>query len=399
MAYDDIVIGSGLTALATVIGLEPKRKVLVLAGPEDGKLSFYDKAGLVPRSFHGYGGLGNYWHGVITSSARAPYASNLSADFGALFRYFYPRSEVERRVGTTSIFIPRRPIRPAIEWPKLVAQRGANLEFTHTSAERFELCSGGVAVRSSNHEHKATRLWIAAGTLHTPNLLAQSVCSSLKRAFVSDHVICYAGQLERRKYPHIAAPDIDRTPDGFWLNTFLDDDLSAMYTLKPARLSYRKLDYGIEQRAAFGLPTGSAVAKIARSSSLGLIAEALFNRYGLFPNSSTLNVYAQVLVKDAFLQGQEDAPLELIQSNVDKAIADLSPPWSELLRTRRPDLFLRGVHLHHSVNLDELSAQGICDDKMPVRIVDASVLNDIGAEHHTFYTMSRAYRLAREASA
>ncbi|MBP8235290.1 MAG: hypothetical protein KAY22_23620, partial [Rhizorhabdus sp.] len=63
--YDDIVIGSGLTALGTVLGLPAARRVLVIAGPQDGQLSHYQAGRPAPSSYLGFGGLGRYWHGVI----------------------------------------------------------------------------------------------------------------------------------------------------------------------------------------------------------------------------------------------------------------------------------------------------------------------------------------------
>ncbi|XIA64107.1 hypothetical protein ACFIOY_35100 [Bradyrhizobium sp. TZ2] len=79
-------------------------------------------------------------------------------------------------------------------------------------------------------------------------------------------------------------------------------------------------------------------------------------------------------------------------------MAGLSIPWRELLKTRRPDLFLRGIHLHHSIDLDALNASGLESDRSTVRVVDASAIGRIGPEHHSFYTMARAYRLSRRAS-
>lgn len=57
-AFDDIVIGSGLTALGTVLGLPAGRRILVLAGEASGRFSHYDARGAVPCAFDGMGGLG-----------------------------------------------------------------------------------------------------------------------------------------------------------------------------------------------------------------------------------------------------------------------------------------------------------------------------------------------------
>lgn len=399
MAFDDIVIGSGLTAIATVIGLAPSRKILVLGGPKLGTIQYYNDKRTVPRSYLGFGGLGNYWHGVIATAACVPYAMEANGEIQTLFRYFYPNSSAEGRIGEPWLFVPRQPIRPAREWPKLSSKRGSNLKIEHLNADRFELGDGGVTVFTSQNTFRARRLWIAAGTLHTPPFLEASLATKVRRSFVSDHMICYAGQLDRTRNPHISAPMVNRTADGYWLRTFLDERLSAVFMPKPARFDYRTLDYGIEQRMAFGLPTGSAISKIIRSYSLGLVSEGLFNRYGIFPSADMLSVYAQVLVRDAYHLEWSRNSLELVRDNAARSIAAVKSPWAEMIRSRRTDLYIQGIHLHHSVDLLTLASMGVGSDASPVRIVDASVLDEIGPEHPSFYTMARACRVARNATA
>jgi hypothetical protein len=397
MAFDDIIIGSGLTALATVVGLAPSRNILVLGGPKTGAISYYNKSRTVPCSYFGFGGLGNYWHGVIATAASAPYASNANGQIASLFSRFYRRTSAEGRIGEPWLFIPRRPIRPAQEWTRLLAERGGRLRVEHVGADRFELGDGAVTVHAGSGRFRAARLWIAAGTLHTPALLETSLETTLRRPFVSDHVICYTGQIDRSMHPHVPPPKVERTPDGFWLRTFIDESRTAVFMPKPARFDYRILDHGIEQRMAFGLPTGSALSKILRSYSLGLVSEGLFNRFGVFPDASMLSIYAQILVKDAYRLAS--GGLDLVRTNAVQAIAAAESPWQEMARTRRADLYIEGIHLHHSIDLDRLTSVGLDSERSLVTVVDASVLDDIGPEHPSFYTMARAYGFARAVSA
>ncbi|XIA64108.1 hypothetical protein ACFIOY_35105 [Bradyrhizobium sp. TZ2] len=92
---------------------------------------------------------------------------------------------------------------------------------------------------------------------------------------------------------------MERASDGFWLTFEFSSDGNALLTRRPARFDYRTLDHGIEQRAVYGLPTNSAVVKLLKTTSPGLVAEGLFNKFGLFPNSRVWSVYAQLLVDDA----------------------------------------------------------------------------------------------------
>ena len=72
MDSDDIVIGSGLAALGTVLGLlaQPERRIVVLCGPVESSFLYYDDRRTVPCAFLGEGGLGSHWHGVIPTGWR-----------------------------------------------------------------------------------------------------------------------------------------------------------------------------------------------------------------------------------------------------------------------------------------------------------------------------------------
>ncbi|GAA0029519.1 hypothetical protein [Bradyrhizobium ottawaense] len=395
MVYDDIIIGSGLAALGTAVGLGPSRKVLILGGPEKAELEFYSDQKSIPCSYPGFGGLGNFWHGVVSTAIEAPYAQESRKELVELFKYFYPRTSIQERIGQPWLFVPRQPVRPRREWARLSRERGGNLHFLPLLTDRFEIGDSGSTVFAGAETFRSRRLWIAAGAINSPKILATSISPGLRRAFVSDHIICYAGQLEQRA-PEFSPPRVERTSEGFWLAFEFSSDGGALLTRRPARFDYRRLDHGIEQRAIFGLPTNSAIARLLKTTSPGLVAEGLFNKFGLFPNSRVLSVYAQIFVRDALQFLREDVPPTPVIESEAQAVARLSLPWPALVKTRRPDLFLRGIHLHHSIDLDALDAAGLSSEQSMVRVVDASAISQIGPEHHSFYAMARAYRLSRQ---
>jgi len=399
MIYDDIVIGSGLTALATVIGLPPERRVLVVGGPVDGELRHYDDGRGVPSAYLGFGGLGRYWHGVIPTGLNRNPDAIAPADFATLLHHFYPRTDAAAKIGRPWLFVPKRPIRTPAAWQRLQAARGDRLTISHALASSFASDTAAPSVTTGEGRFAGRRLWIAAGALHTPRLLAASLDSfDGVRSTVSDHSIVYVGQIDRRRHPHIPAPAIERSPDGYWMPSGFSDGGRGLFTLKPARFSYRTLDYGIEQRAAFGLPTGGVIAKILKASSLGLVAEALFNKFGLFGDAERLSAYAQVLVPDAYAFDAETAALTARPAAIRAAIDEVrrTALWpDELVPSARPELFVNGIHLHHSVDVAALERRGINQPGALIQVVDASVANDIGAEHHSFKLMVSAFAKAR----
>lgn len=94
MDYDEIVIGSGLSALGTVIGLPVKRRILLIGGPLPGHSLYYDATRTVPCAHLGAGGLGNFWHGVIPAGGAENFAGSGADAFSQLFRRFYPRGDI-----------------------------------------------------------------------------------------------------------------------------------------------------------------------------------------------------------------------------------------------------------------------------------------------------------------
>jgi hypothetical protein len=394
------VIGSGLTGLGVALGLPARRRVLVFTGPAQGRDQFYDATRTVPCAHLGFGGLGNFWHGVIPTGGRFPLAGCDPAVFEQLFRRFYPRTDVVSRLGSPWLFVPWRPIRPKFEWRRLASERNGRLTLIHEMVTRFARAGREINVHASGGIFRAGRIWVCAGALHTPFLLDRSLGARVSRTTVSDHVICYLGLIDRAMRPDVAPPRVERTTEGIWFEARPDESGAALCTLRPARFAFKRLDYGIEQRAVFGLPTGSVVSKILRRASPGLLAEALYNRTGFFPGARVQSVYAQIAVPDAHWLREGSTPLEM-RTEIIRAAADrirANPPWRGLIASRRPDVFIPGIHLHHSVDLRALQAADVNSQTASVQVVDASVREQIGPEHHSLKLMFAAAHQARTLS-
>jgi hypothetical protein len=397
--YDDIIIGSGLSALGAVIGLPSRRRVLVVGGRQQGTFIRYGLSTNIPCAYSGFGGLGRFWHGVIPTGLRKNFASSTPESFARFFGRFYPRTNIETRLGEPWLFVPWKPIRPRVEWRRLCVERSECLVLSDAIANRFECSDAGVSVYTDKGKLTARRVWLAAGALHTPDLVDRSLGIQVSRRFVSDHAICYLGQVRRDELNTDLSLKIERTVDGVFFRAQYDDASEVLTTLKPARFRFKELDYGIELRTAFGLPTAHAVIKIARSMSLGMLAEALYNRTGLFSIAKLYNVYAQIVVRDAYELKDSSNPPSLRPGALHSAISNAraSPCISQLMPSRLPNAYLPGIHLHHSLNLSAIMDNGINTESGPVQVIDTSIYDDIGCDHHSFKVMiaanERAMRL------
>jgi hypothetical protein len=395
MDFDEIVVGSGLSALGAVLGLAGKLRVLVLCGPVPGAYSYYDDQRTTPCAYLGEGGLGNDWHGVIPTGLNRNFGNTDSDRFVSLFSRFYPDTDVRAWLGEPWLFVPWRPIRPQRELARIASERGGRVTLVREAAQFFRLQGSGVEVVTASGVHRAQRVWLAAGALHTPALLERSLERRLARAVVSDHVLCYVGQVQ-----NVPAPKVERTRDGMFFPARYDPGKNALYTLRPARFAFKRLDHGIEQRAVFGLPTGSALRKIVRLRSPGLLAEAVYNRFGLFATARRQNVYAQTLVPDGYLTGSGTVPIK-VRNDAIRVVTDAvrsAQPFGDLRPSQRADLYIPGIHLHHSLDLGAVADADINASGSPVQVIDASILHDIGPDHPGFKMMLVACEAARRAT-
>lgn len=397
MDFDDLVVGSGIGALGAVLGLleTPGRRVGVLCGPADKRFIYYDQRQTLPCAFLGEGGMGSHWHGVIPLGWTRDLAPAGRRSFESLFARFYPRARLEPHWGRAGFFVPWKPIRPAAEL-RLLAKDAAHakqLALIEDAAGTVRFDERGASVATPHGRTlKARRVWVAAGALHTPDLLARSLGdAAIRRSCISDHVFCYVGQVQGQP-----GPTVERSRDGAFFPAHYDAASTALYTLRPAVFAFRTLDHGIEQRAVFGMPTGHAVAKIARRLSPGLLVEACFNRFGILGRTRMHSVYAQLPVADAYERVDAALPLVPRMAAIQRALdaARAAQPFAGVTPTARPELHLPGIHLHHSIDLPALSRAGINTPDSPVQVVDASVMTDIGPDHHSFRMMLDAHERA-----
>ena len=396
MDFDDIVIGSGLAALGAVLGTDAHSRVLVIGNPALGSFDYYDERQTVPCAYSGAGGLGNDWHGVIPTGWRNNFGGAQAEGYMRLLQYFYPHADLESRLRAAWLFVPWRAIRPRTEFARLQKARGDRLSLSYETAHRIAVQGQGATVSTNGTTYRATRVWVAAGALGTPALLEASFGRSFARGLVSDHAFCYIGQVAG-----VAPPALEHTREGIMFPARYSVAGDALYTLRPARFAFRRLDHGIEQRAVFGLPTGNAVAKIARRASPGLLTEAFFNRFGLFAAAPLYSAYAQVVARDGYALGTASRPLQArpaaLRTATDSARA--GQPFEDLVASRLPDAYIPGIHLHHSIARADLIAAGLDTKESPVKVVDASTLDDIGPDHHSFKMMLAAHDRVRNANA
>lgn len=393
MFFDDIVIGSGLSALATCLGLKAHGRRIFVIGGRAGGFRHYPGTN-VPADFAGLGGLGQYWHGVIPLSLNHRPFGYDDASWDWLAQYFYPRTDLVRYKGSANYFVPRAPVRPARAFAAML--RASEIGLVQQSALHVSVetdYNATTVTTELGHRFKARHVWFAAGATNTPALLARSGLIAPGARRVSDHVICYAGRTPSTTAGHEMMANVSRQREGVFFPFRFGNGKDNLVTLRPARFDFVGLDSGIAKRAVFGLPTNRVVASVAGNFSPGLIAEAAYNKFGLFPQAPYYSVYVQTVAANAWVLDESGR----LSRNIEPSFADVlsrarsSLPFEGVELSRQADLYLPGIHLHGSLSVDEANRFGVGREFANLHVVDASGLQSIGPEHHSFAMMAAAY--------
>lgn len=396
MVFDDAIIGSGLSGLGVALGLAGKgRRIVCIAGDPLASLRTYPDSP-IPSAFSAPGGLGNYWHGVIPLSPTGRGFERLDhAVFAELLAHFYPSVDQDA-LGSDSLLVPLRPIRPARHVEKLAAADGL-FSIVRDTVVRVEETNGRWRLRYRSGEIVARQVWLAAGAIDTPLLLMASGLATKRERKVSDHIIGYAGLTRSADAQPVMDRPIIRFGGGMIIPCTYSKARDYLYMLRPARFDFAGLDVGIEKRAVFGLPTSKILAGLAGRSSPGLIAEATFNRFGFGRNAPVQSVNFITDAKDIYqltpageLSGGHPA-----QTAAAVTRACESYPLSRLRETKRPDLMIPGIHFHDSLDDGEKRQFSQFSPSSRLKVVDASALSAIGPDHHSFKMLALAYQAAR----
>jgi hypothetical protein len=392
MHVDELIIGSGLAGLGVLLGLAQRKCSVGILMENGSVIQFYPET-QTPAQHLGHGGLGKYWHGVIPLGIRYRPPFFKEAAWEELLELFYPGAALASEKG---LFVPKHPIRAHAEIDRILAQTSAIS--VAGRAIRIEPKSSCVNVTlDDNRAIQTGRCWLAAGTLGTTNLLADSGLIAQRVRSVSDHMIGYAGQVERSEETDAYFEDFCRTSNGVIMPSRFDANGDYLYTLRPARFDFSKRDAGITKRAVFGQPTNRAVAGVMRSVSLGLVSEALFNKFGLFRTAKRYSVYFQSHVANALTLGLDSQLARPPDFNVTKKVERgiMQSPFRNLDATKETGLAIPGIHLHGTIGSEEEKQFGTGSEHASIELVDAATFREMGPEHHSFTMMARAYAMAK----
>lgn len=397
MEFDEIIIGSGLSATGLLLGMSDRKRILMIGGHKNNRVHSYNSTVPTPCLNEGIGGLGNFWHGVIPLKLDTLEKSYLE-DFMTLFNIFYPKFKIQKHLLSNKLFVPYTPIRPLKFIKKELKKRRGQLIFKEEFVNLLKIENSTVIVHTDKSQFRSKRVWICAGALSTPEILSKTFNDQFYNQFAKDHFIVYVGNIKNESLPdsNFTAPNYNKS--GILFNGLFDSEQSnSLLTIKPAKFAFKTLDYGIQQRMIFGLATKKLLSKLFSRFSPGLFFEALYNKTGLFHKSDLFNIYAQVLIDDAYFLNSNCQRLTKNEKGIQQRLHAFHDQleFKGLNKTLLRDNYLPGIHLHNTISDTKIKEYNLDSPNSPIQIVDPSMSNNIGCEHHSFNTMVRAFSKAK----
>ena len=407
--FDVIVIGASLSCLGYLHGLidspcfaTKRLRVLILADDRSTS-TYYPQSQNVLLEHYGLGGLSNYWHSIIPLSLSTWMNCGEDSDNYLFFlSKFYPQEQWNTIYSsshvpdiTQRLFVPRQRIRAGTLIQEIVSRFEKQLQLLSCHASRIEYRNGQFTINSTDHHSFKTRkLVMAAGSLGTPYLLSSLFeCQNLSGT-ASDHVITYHGRYEPRHQSYAAKPKMIKT--GYILECPISECRSSIYYSRPSLADFTRVDQPILKRITQGLNRNLSTLK---NISIGTLAEQMYTRAGLQLPSKYFSIYSQTLAERSYSysidKNHSRAILSCNELSIAYSIAEARKknPWShggKFIPSSFEDKYIPGVHLHGTIGKTSPIRRSI-DSLAELSIIDSSVHETIGAEHHAFRVAYLAY--------
>ena len=237
----------------------------------------------------GYGGNSDFWHGVISLLSNRHYSKKELLRAERVFNksYAVPGSDALTLLNSGYSYIPWRPHRPEVDEEQCLDSEVLRIVKTDTgfclvTLERLLFCQV---------------CEVAAGALNSIRLLQRSqlVNDTIR---LDEHMVGYFGQVTLSQ---AQLPDVIFRGRGHF-KKFLRipiDEARVMYVnLRPALADFRDIKQASKARAVFGTKTSNVIARIIKGFSLGLVLEAIYNKFGLTLKSNLFNIVGHVEMKE-----------------------------------------------------------------------------------------------------
>ena len=236
----------------------------------------------------GGGGNSDLWHGVISLLSKRRYSGGELAKAKKIFRkaYSVPGEDALGLLKDGYSYIPWQPHRPVIDETRSLD--GEVLKIIQTQS--------GFCLVTLECLFFCESCSIAAGALNTICLLQRS--QLIERAvYLDEHMVGYFGQvrLSTRRLPDVVFKG--RGHFKKFIRIPVDATREMYVNLRPALANFKDIHKAGKARSVFGTKASSVVSRIIQRFSLGLVLEAIYNKFGITISSNVFNVVGHIEMK------------------------------------------------------------------------------------------------------
>jgi hypothetical protein len=281
------IVGSGMAALGTLKGIEEKNELnkTHLIHSKTSNIKYYESSEKPIESLSN-GGNSNIWHSVIS---RFSYQKNITQASSKFFNELFPNSAKSKGL-TSYSFIPFFPIRPLKKIQKKKKELKELIDDTilYVEKDKFDR----VLIHGNKSSYSTENLFLCTGSISSLKLLSDSGIIKTSNSSVSEHLVGYFGQ-----FAGFLKDQVIRTREGHFkkFHRIKLDKRSLYVTLRPANFSFKNIEKANEFRDFFGTSSKSIITSLFSKFKMGLILEALYNKFGLeFNFSGTYNIVGHI---------------------------------------------------------------------------------------------------------
>lgn len=389
--FDILIIGSGPVALSCLYALPSNLKIAVVT---DGLTEKYTLDSLGDKAFiNSFGGGLDHWHGVISPELFLELEPNGLDFFKSYFERIYPiKRDHLNQINKKSIFIPNSKI--CTEHFKEEFNKKKNITLFVDKITSVKEKDNLVFAFSNTQTYSAKKIIIAAGAVGTAKLIKQSLLGEVN-SYIGNHLNAYSQyNIQINSDERVTK----KTKLGHFKKVHTGNVKNQKYMtyVRPALLDFKNPKKLIKFKTIYSRSVQQIYSTILKSSSPGLLVEALYNRFGFWMAPNNANRYFQIESNNIYYMN-ENFDIFVDKKNMNEQVKLLKKmePFSDL----ESDSVVSGIHYYNTIKECDSSVGSLFETKNLDRkflIADASILKSIGGSHHTFSIMALAANSLRK---
>lgn len=305
-------------------------------------------------------GLSHYWHGLIPLSSYNFFGVEKNF-FITRFNNFY--NLYDYNFDQNHIFVPR--FKNPLRIKNIVKDHIISIGFNN----------GHFTVNGFYRKYRTKKIYLGLGAYTSSKII--NTLLGVNSNVGKDQLCGFLGNIKTSSLLNYISPNNILCREGHLIPFYLQKDHNYILMFRPASFDFLSIDKTFHCRTSFNSGTTEIVKRLSKLKSLGLMNEALYNKFGISFKSNFYNIYFQsgksvnVLMEKYFQLDTDQS--NLIASNIFNEVSHIMPEINFAKINYSPALHLHSTIVHPNT-IDNLF------------ITDSSIINNIGPFHHTFIT-------------